>query len=80
MDSFRQRDSTALISNIKAPTMVIVGEDDMITPFSEAKIIKEKVAKCIVVRVENASHAVPFEKPALVTKLIHRFLERTKRA
>mgnify|MGYP001164750365 FL=1 len=50
------------IKNIKAKTLFISGEEDIITPKSHIIEMSKKVAGSLLVNIENTGHALFFEK------------------
>ncbi len=58
---------------IKAPTLVIWGEDDAVTPLSEGKIIAENIPGAKLAIIKNAGHFLFLEKPNEFTNLIKEF-------
>ncbi len=69
-------DSTPLLASIKVPTLVIVGEEDPITPVSDARRMEGMIPGSELVVVPGAAHLTSLEKPDEVTGAIRRFLER----
>ena len=66
------------LASVTAPTLVMVGDEDII-PESHAKEIAASLLRGEVVVVPNASHALPMEQPETVAKLIESFIGRTKK-
>lgn len=68
-------DMTEQLSEINVPTLLIVGEEDVITP----PALMGEMAKAIgqnarLVEIPWAGHATPLEQPALVKSAIENFL------
>lgn len=57
-------DRTALLPTIAAPTLVVVGEHDAITPVAEAEAMAAAVPGARFVVVPGAGHMTPMERPA----------------
>jgi 3-oxoadipate enol-lactonase len=62
------------IAAIRAPTLVIVGEEDVATPLEKARRIHERIASSRLVIVPGAGHSSTMEEPAAVTAAIEEFL------
>lgn len=58
-----RRDQTDLLASIDAPTLVIVGVEDPITPPSDAEAMRAKIKGARLVRVEGAAHLSNVERP-----------------
>ncbi|MCX5056349.1 MULTISPECIES: alpha/beta fold hydrolase [unclassified Streptomyces] len=63
------------LSRITAPTLVLVGDDDMMTLEHTIDLYRAIPASELAV-VPGTSHAVPIEKPALVNTLVLDFLTK----
>ncbi len=68
-------DSTALLSHIKVPTLVIVGEHDAISPPDEMETIAKAIPGAEFLQVPAAGHMAPLEQPEPVNEAIAQFLE-----
>jgi len=64
------------VSQIKAPSLVVVGEDDKLTPVKYARYLKENIPDASLIVVPECGHLVMMEKPALLNKYIKEFLSR----
>jgi 3-oxoadipate enol-lactonase len=69
-------DLTDKIGAIKAPTLVVVGEDDQGTPVAASRAIQEKVSGSELVILKSAAHLSNVEQPEEFTRAITRFLAR----
>ncbi|RZI84764.1 MAG: alpha/beta hydrolase, partial [Microbacterium sp.] len=58
----------------EAPTLVIVGEDDVATPVAKAEAIVAGIAGARLEVVPKAGHSSTIEQPEAVTALIESFL------
>jgi pimeloyl-ACP methyl ester carboxylesterase len=75
LDGVIERKSVeAELANIVAPTLVIVGEEDVATPPEKAERIARGIAGAMLVRIPRAGHTSTLEEPAAVTAAIERFL------
>jgi pimeloyl-ACP methyl ester carboxylesterase len=64
------------IDSLRAPTLVVVGSLDKLTPPKFATYLHEHIAGSQLSVVENAGHIVMAEKPAEVNALIAQFLAK----
>ena len=74
--SFCQLDVTADLHKITAPTLVIVGECDILKPRKYAEIIAREIPNAEFAVVPHAGHAVLWEQPDLFNSLILGFLAK----
>jgi len=71
---FSRLNLTGVLGEIAAPTLVIVGEDDLLKPRKYAEIIASEIAGAELAVVPHAGHAVCWEPPGLFNTLILGFL------
>lgn len=70
-----RHDSTGLLPTLAGlPTLVIVGEDDSITPPESARRMAAAIPGARLVMVPGAAHVPPVEQPAATTAAIREFL------
>ncbi|HET7506150.1 MAG TPA: alpha/beta fold hydrolase [Kofleriaceae bacterium] len=62
------------LARITAPTLVMVGEEDVATPRPKAERIAGAIAGARLVTIPRAGHSSPVEEPGLVTAAIEDFL------
>jgi len=62
------------LSRIAAPTLILVGDEDVATPAPKAERMRTAIAGAKLERVPRAGHSSPVEEPKLVTEHIERFL------
>ena len=74
--SFSHLNITAELKRITAPTLVIVGEQDILKPRKYAEIIAHEVPKSEFVVVPNSGHAVCWEQAGLFNTLMLGFLAK----
>jgi 3-oxoadipate enol-lactonase len=76
MESFLDfRPLTPLLPAIKAPTMILNGEFDFLTPRSLHETLRLGISNSSLVIIPNAYHAFTLEKAALTADLLARFAE-----
>jgi 3-oxoadipate enol-lactonase len=75
-DAYRQFDALDRLAAIKAPTLVVVGEQDLLTPPWIAREVAEAIpgARFEVIRGDGSSHVVPIECPDEFNRLVLKFL------
>ncbi len=67
-------DRRPILASIALPTLVVVGEEDMLTPPAEAQEIASGVPGARLELVSKAGHMAPLEQPAHVNSLLDRFI------
>jgi pimeloyl-ACP methyl ester carboxylesterase len=70
-------DSSETASALDVPALVIVGEEDVLTPPGEAEQLAELLPIAQLVRLPGAGHLTPLEQPARVNEELIIFLSRT---
>ena len=75
-DAYRQFDALDQLAAITAPTLVVVGEQDLLTPPWIAREVAEAIphARFEVIRGDGSSHVVPIECPDEFNRLVLDFL------
>lgn len=73
---FDRVDVSDRLSEIKAPTLVICGEEDVATPPEKARQIADAIEGAELVMIPEAGHHTPIENPQPVTDALERFLAR----
>ena len=71
-------DNTDLLPGISIPTLVIVGQSDVITPPAAAEKMRAAIPKAHLATIPQAGHLSPMEHPVLVAQAIGRFVEGIK--
>jgi pimeloyl-ACP methyl ester carboxylesterase len=62
------------LSRVKAPTVIVVGDEDVATPRSKAEKILRAISHATLVTIPRAGHSSPVEEPGAVTDAIEAFL------
>jgi pimeloyl-ACP methyl ester carboxylesterase len=70
-------DSSETAASLDVPVLVIVGEEDVLTPPIEAEQLAELLPIAQLVRIPGAGHLTPLEQPARVNEELMVFLSRT---
>lgn len=78
LQALRDRpDSGETLRTVRVPSLVLVGEDDVLTPLKEARAIAEALPSAARVRLEiiaGAGHVPCLERPAATTHALSDFL------
>jgi 3-oxoadipate enol-lactonase len=75
-DCFQRFNLTAELHRITAPTLVMVGEVDILKPRRYSEIIAREIPGAHLVVVPNAGHALSLENPVVFNTLILGFVEQ----
>ena len=67
------------LSQVRAPTMIVCGEDDRMTPPKHSRYLNEKIAGSTLRLVPEAGHMVPLERPQALGALVQSFLSGISR-
>ena len=67
-------DSTPTLETIDVPTLIIVGEEDVLTPPSDARAMQERSPGSRLEIIEHAGHLSNMERPAAFNHLLTEFL------
>ena len=75
-DAYRRFDSLDRLGAITAPTLVVVGEQDLLTPPWVAREVADEIpgARFEVIRGEGSSHVMPIERADDFNRLVADFL------
>lgn len=71
-------DSTPLLPAIRVPTLIIVGEDDELTPPALSEEMHGLIPGSQLVRIEGAGHMSNLERPDAFNTALRSFLESIK--
>jgi pimeloyl-ACP methyl ester carboxylesterase len=64
-----------LLSAVRAPALVVWGDDDQIVPQSAGKAYAEKLPNARLEIVKASGHCVDMEQPAALAKLVTTFID-----
>ncbi len=78
LDCFNRLNITAQLSTIPCPTLVMVGEEDILKPRKYSEMIARKIPNAQWVVVPGAGHALCLEKPMIFNALILGFLRQLR--
>ena len=65
---------TQTIDQITCPTLILVGEDDQLTPLKKAQILHERIQDSILKVIPRAGHMSTVEEPEYVNDAISAFI------
>lgn len=68
-------DSVPTLKTINVPTLLITGEEDILTGVNEAELMRQHISGSEMRVIPKAGHYSPWEQPEAVTKLLREFLE-----
>jgi len=68
-------DSIPTLKTIDVPSMVLVGDADVLTPVAEAEVIRQNIPRCELRVIAKAGHYSPFEQHQTAATLIRQFLD-----
>jgi 3-oxoadipate enol-lactonase len=75
LDAMMNRpDSTPMLGTITVPTLILVGEEDALTPVSEARTLHHGIAGSDLHVISGAGHVSNVERPAAFNHLVSEFL------
>jgi len=79
-DADLAHDALDRLSDITAPTLVVVGEQDLLTPPWQARAVAEAIpgARFELVTGPGSSHGLHIERPDDLLRIVNRFLEDQK--
>lgn len=68
-------DFTALLASVKAPTLVLIGESDMIAPRSESDFLVQNIPNATLAVVPAAGHLGCLDNPKAFNEAVGSFLD-----
>jgi 3-oxoadipate enol-lactonase len=75
LEAMKQRpDARPLLESIHVPTLVIVGEEDTVTPIDSARRLEESIAGAELVVIDGAGHLTNLERPDAFNAALVRFV------
>jgi pimeloyl-ACP methyl ester carboxylesterase len=72
----RRSDSTPTLRSIKVPTLILVGDEDTVTPPELSVEMNSAIAGSELVRIPRAGHLANMERPDVFNNAVARFLQR----
>jgi 3-oxoadipate enol-lactonase len=68
-------DSIADLKTINVPTMILIGEEDVLTPISDGELMRQNIASSQLKVIPKAGHYSPWEQPKAVGEILGQFLD-----
>lgn len=68
-------DASSLLSEIRCPTLVGVGKDDVWSPYEQHVSIAQQITGAVLVPFQESGHMAPFETPFQVEAAIKNWLD-----
>ena len=68
-------DSVETLKTINVPTLLLTGDEDMMTGVKEAELMRRHISGSELRVIARAAHYAPWEQPEEVGKLLRRFLD-----
>lgn len=62
------------VSEIKCPTLIIVGEEDILIPQKHSRILHEKIQGSKLITIKDCGHVPSIEKPGEFNEIVYGFL------
>ena len=72
-------DSTSLLPTIAVPTLVVVGEEDELTPPALSRAMTAAIPSAAMTTIAAAGHLSPLEAPSALSRVMAEFLEAVPR-
>jgi len=71
-----RQDSVETLKTINVPTMLVTGDEDILTGVGEAELMRQNISGSEIKLIAKAGHYSPWEQPEEVGKLLRQFLDR----
>jgi pimeloyl-ACP methyl ester carboxylesterase len=68
-------DSVATLNTINVPTLLVTGDEDILTGVNEAELMRQHVAGSELRIIPKAGHYAPWEQPEEAARLLRQFLD-----
>lgn len=75
IEGAKDHDVSDRLKEVSAPTLIAVGEDDLLTPVRHAEEMHRAISGSRLLVIPNAGHAAPIEQPDLFSRAVIEFLE-----
>jgi len=69
-------DSVPTLQTINVPTLVLVGDEDLVSPVADAELIRQGIPGAQLKVVSRAGHYAVFEQPQEVGTVMRQFLDK----
>jgi len=71
-------DSVETLKTINVPTLIVTGDEDILTGMAEADLMRQNISGSQMKVVAKAGHYSPWEQPQEVGKLVRQFLDQVR--
>jgi len=71
-------DSVETLKGIEVPTLLITGDEDLLTGVNEAELMRSHIAHSEMRVIPKAGHYAPWEQPASAARLLRQFLDANR--
>jgi 3-oxoadipate enol-lactonase len=68
-------DSVADLKSIDAPTLVVIGEEDVLSTVADGELMRQNIAGSQLKVIPKAGHYAPWEQPESVGTVLRQFLD-----
>jgi len=68
-------DSVADLKSINVPTLMVIGEEDVLSTVADGELMRQNIAGSQLKVVPKAGHYAPWEQPESVGKVLRQFLD-----
>jgi pimeloyl-ACP methyl ester carboxylesterase len=68
-------DSTPTLKTINVPTLILVGDEDTLTPVADAELTKQNISGSQMKVIPKAGHYAVWEQPEEIGKMLRQFLD-----
>ena len=71
-------DSQPTLGQVACPTLVLVGDQDALTPVADSELMQQRVSGAKLVKIPGAAHLSPMEQPEAFNGALREFLASLK--
>jgi pimeloyl-ACP methyl ester carboxylesterase len=71
-------DSMDTLKTINVPTLVVTGDEDMLTGIADAELMRQNIVGSQMKVIAKAGHYSPWEQPGEAGKLLRQFLDQVR--
>ena len=76
LEALRDRpDATPGLAHVRVPTLVVVGQEDVLTPPAYAEVLADEIPDAMLVEIPGAGHLSGLEKPEEFNAALRAFLQ-----
>jgi len=76
LKNYHAHDATAWLHTIQKPTLLISGDEDLITPPQQQKILHQLIPGSELIEIRHGSHCPQMDQPDLISEKIQSFLSK----